>query len=98
MNSDTHRVTHLNVGCAERGDAADLRTGDTWRFEVEHGLQDRVQLRYSGRHDDDCYSTSTIQAENSQLPVSDLDCNSYDVGILFQYQGYVSDRLLRAKQ
>jgi len=40
----------LDVGGAEGRDGVDLRTRDSWGFEVEHGLQDRVQLRYCGRH------------------------------------------------
>lgn len=49
--------SYLNVGLTEVGDGSDLRSGDTWWFEIEHGLKDRVQLRYSGRH---CKTAATL--------------------------------------
>jgi hypothetical protein len=43
-------LTYLNVGGAESSYAGNLGTRYSWWFEIEHGLQDAVQLRYSGRH------------------------------------------------
>lgn len=41
---------YLNVGGTESCDAGDLRSRNSRWLEVEHGLQDAVQLRYGGRH------------------------------------------------
>ena len=50
---------YLNVGGAERCDACDFGSRDSRRFEVEHGLQVRVQLCYSRRHGS-CGSASPL--------------------------------------
>ena len=49
--------SYLNVGLTEIRDGGNLGSGDTWWFEIEHGLQNRVQLRYSGRH---CKTAATL--------------------------------------
>jgi hypothetical protein len=40
------RKTYLNVGRAERGDAAYLGPSYTWRLESQHRLEIVVQFRY----------------------------------------------------
>lgn len=44
--------SYLNVGYAEAGDGADLRTRNTRRLKGKHGLEVGLQICYGGRHDD----------------------------------------------
>ena len=53
----------MNVRGTESGDSVDLRPGHSWRFEVEHGLQDGVQLRYCGRHDGPADFPTTVDVK-----------------------------------
>ena len=59
-------MAYLNVGTTEFGDTIDFRTGDSRRFELQHLLQARLQLRNGGRHCEDFLATEIATEADSR--------------------------------